>query len=77
MRIRPVTVPALKLAVLAVDEKLRTLVATDYASGIYSFLLRVEVTAASGGAIFFDIPTPLRIGHYVMGTMRFSHVETP
>ena len=56
----------LDLPVLAVDVELGALVLADLAPGIDGFLLLIEVAAATGRAIFFDIPTAVGVGHDMM-----------
>tara|TARA_B100001939_G_scaffold347133_1_gene367821 strand:+ start:3749 stop:3898 length:150 start_codon:yes stop_codon:yes gene_type:complete len=48
------------------DVKLSTLVSADLPPGIDSILLFVEVATAAACTTFFDIPTAVGIGHYVM-----------
>jgi hypothetical protein len=66
VRIVPVTVLVLDLPVLAVDVELGALVLADFTPGIDGILLLVEVTAATGRAIFFDIPTAVGVRDYMM-----------
>ena len=56
----------LDLPVLAVDVELRALVLADLASGINGILLLVEVTAATGRAVFLDVPAAVGVGYNMM-----------
>lgn len=49
----------LDLPVLAVDVELGALVLADLAPGIDGILLPVEVTAATGRAVFLDVPAAM------------------
>ena len=56
----------LDLPVLAMDVELGALVLADLAPGIDGILLLVEVAAATGRAVFLDIPTAVGVGHNMM-----------
>lgn len=56
----------LDLPVLAMDVELGALVLADLAPGIDGILLLVEVPAATGRAVFFDIPAAVGVGHDMM-----------
>ena len=56
----------LDLPVLAMDVELGALVLADLAPGIDGFLLLIEVAAATGRAIFLDVPAAVGVGHDMM-----------
>ena len=56
----------LDLPVLAVNVELGVLVLADLAPGIDSILLLVEVAAATGRAVFLDVPAAIGVGHNMM-----------
>ena len=56
----------LDLSVLAVDVELGALVLADFTPGIDGILLPVEVTAATGRAIFLNVPAAVGVGHDMM-----------
>jgi len=61
-----VAVLVLDLPVLAMDVELGALVLADLAPGIDGFLLLIEVAAATGRAIFLDVPAAVGVGHDMM-----------
>jgi len=66
IRIVSVTVLVLDLPVLVVDVELGALVLADLTPGIDCILLPVEVAAATGRAVFLDVPTAVSVGHNMM-----------
>ncbi len=56
----------LDLPVLAVDVELGALVLADLAPGIDGILLLVEMAAATGCAVFLNIPAAGGVGDYMM-----------
>ena len=56
----------LNRAVLAVDDELGSLVATDFPASVYCFSLRVKVTAGSFGPGTLHVPAAIWIRHYVV-----------
>jgi hypothetical protein len=61
-----VTVFVLDLPVFAVDMELGALVLADLAPGINGILLLVEVAAATGRTVFFDVPPAIGVRDYMM-----------
>ena len=56
----------LYLPVLAVDVELGALVLADLAPGIDGILFLVEVAAATGRSVFFDVPSAVGVGYNMM-----------
>ena len=56
----------LDLPVLAMDVELGALVLADLTLGIDGFLLLVEVAAATGRAVFLDVPATIGVRDYMM-----------
>ena len=56
----------LDLPVFAMDVELGALVLADLTPGIDGFLLLVEVAAATGRAVFLDVPAAVSVGHDMM-----------
>ena len=65
-RIVAVAVLPLNRAVLAVDDELGSLVATDFPASVYCFSSRVQVTASSFGPGTLHVPSAIWIRHYVV-----------
>ena len=65
-RIVAVAVLPLNRAVLAVDDELGSLVATDFPASVYCFSSRVKVTASSFGPGTLHVPSAIWIRHYVV-----------
>lgn len=63
----------LDLPVLAVDVELGTLVLADLAPGINGIPLLVEVSAATGCAVFLNISTTIGVRDYMMGSWFLWH----
>jgi len=61
-----VAVLVLDLPVLAVDVELSALVLADLAPGVDGILFFVEVAAATGRAVFLDVPPSVAVGQYTM-----------
>lgn len=66
IRIVPMTVLVSDLPVLAANVELGALVLTDPGSGIDSILFLVDVAAAAGRVLFFDVPSVIGIRDYMM-----------
>lgn len=66
IRIVPVAVLVLDLSILAVDVELGALVLADLPPGIDGILLLVKVAAATGCAVFLDVPAAIGIWDYMM-----------
>ena len=70
------TVTASDAAVLVVNAEFRALIAADGSAAIDGLTLRIMMTARTICAAPLHVPSPFRVGHYMVCLRTLRHLNT-